>query len=86
MLIICSEVISYGVRPADIIDIKSVGKGVFVILKGIPRDAEDKRRAEIDAATERVLAVTLLTRRPKCQNGYNFSPETYRNETLQHVK
>jgi len=52
-------VISYGVRPADIIDIKSVGKGVFVILKGIPRDAEDKRRAEIDAATERVLAVLI---------------------------
>ena len=53
------EVISYGVRPSDIIDIKSVGKGVFVILKGISRDAEDKRRSEIDAATEKVLGVTL---------------------------
>jgi len=50
-------VISYGVRPSDIIDIKSVGKGVFVILKGIPRDLEDKRRAELDASMEKVAAV-----------------------------
>jgi len=52
-------VISYGVRPSDIIDIKSVGKGVFVILKGIPREAEDKKRAEMDAAIEKVAAVLL---------------------------
>lgn len=52
-------VISYGVRPSDIIDIKSVGKGVFVILKGIPRDLEDKRRAALDAAMEKVSAALV---------------------------
>jgi len=47
-------VISYGVRPQDIIDIKVVGKGIFVIVKGIKRELEDHKRAEFDAAMDKV--------------------------------
>lgn len=50
-------VISYGVRPADIIDIKVVGKGVFVIIKGIERHQEDKRRAQIDSTVQSLTEV-----------------------------
>lgn len=52
-------VISYGVRSSDIIDIKVVGKGVFVIIKGIARHNEDVRRADVDAAMEKVSAVLM---------------------------
>jgi len=52
-------VISYGVRPQDIIDIKVVGKGIFVIVKGIKRELEDQRRAEFDAAMDKVTQALL---------------------------
>jgi len=52
-------VISYGVRPQDIIDIKVVGKGIFVIVKGIKRELEDQKRAEFDAAMDKVTQALL---------------------------
>jgi len=50
-------VISYGVRPADIIDIKVVGKGVFVIIKGISREHEDRKRAEFESQITKLSEV-----------------------------